>query len=181
MDWVDDLRAILPPPAEVRSVPAPADWARVEGEAKSRFPDDYKEFLAIWGQAYVGGFLFPYSPAADTPSASELGSNVEYVSRALSSLKAHNPASYTNPVFPEEGGFLAGGRTDNGDFIGWMTIGQAPEQWPAAVWGTEDRAPQVFQGMGFGELMLGIVSGEVRPEAFPGDLWDDLPLPLADI
>ena len=84
-----------------------------------------------------------------------------------------------SPVFPQGDSFLAGGRTDNG-FISWMVTGEVAEQWPAAVWGTENRAPQVFDGMGFGELMLGILSGEVRTEAFPDDLRDDLPLQLAD-
>lgn len=176
MDWIDELRAVLPPPAEVRNVPSAEDWSRVETSLGARFPDDFKAFLSTWGQIYVGGFMFPYSPAASTPSASELASNADYVGSALSTLKAHNPASYSAPVFPEEGGFLAGGRTDNGDFIGWMARGGSPEHWPAAVWGTEARAPEVFEGMGFGDLMLGMVKGETRPKEFPDDLWDDLPL-----
>lgn len=172
MDWYQELQAVMPPPAETR--PAP-DWAAAEAALKTRLPGDFKRYTETWGPAYVGRFFYSCSPADPNPNV-DLVENAEYVSHALSTLKGDHPDTYTAPVFPEEGGFLANGRTDNGDFLGWMTQGSDPDAWPAAVWGDEDGTPQVFQGIGFGEMMLGIVSGSLRPDAFPADVWDTVPL-----
>ena len=35
--------------------------------------------------------------------------------------------------------------------------------------------PQVFEGVTFGPFLVGLVTGSIRPEAFP-DLWTDTPL-----
>lgn len=81
-------------------------------------------------------------------------------------------------MFPEAGGFLAWGLTDNGDFLGWMVMGRDPEAWPAAVWREEDGTPEVFEGTGFGALLTGIVTGTIRPAAFPDDVWNEVPLTM---
>lgn len=175
MDWVDQLQTVLVAPAEPSGQPSAADWARVATETNLTFPSDFKQFLNTWGQAYIGGFLFPYSPNGTT-RANELQSGVEYVSRALTTLKSHHPDSMPAPVFPEKGGFVAGGISDNGDFIGWMTVSSDPDQWPVAVWGHEDDVPEVFEGTGFGAFILGVVQGDIRPVAFPSGLWNKVPL-----
>ena len=57
-------------------------------------------------------------------------------------------------------------------------VDEAVEAWPAAVWGEEDGAPEVFEGTGFGALLTGIVTGTIRPAAFPDDVWDEVPLTM---
>ena len=59
-----------------------------------------------------------------------------------------------------------------------MVTGRDPEAWPAAVWGKEDGTPEVFEGAGFGGLMAGIVTGTIRPAAFPADVWDEVALAM---
>lgn len=136
--------------------------------------------MKTWGPSFIGRFMFAFSPAGEQPGG-ELVRNAEYVSGALSQLKAHHSHRMTAPVFPEPGGFLSMGRTHNGDFIGWMTTGGQPENWPVAVWGDEDDSPQVFEGMAFGEFILGVVSGTLRPEAFPDDVWKPVPVTVEPI
>ncbi|ARJ71025.1 hypothetical protein [Paracoccus contaminans] len=179
MDWYTDLAAIMPPPAETRAA-APQDWAAAEAALNTALPDDFKRYAETWGPAYVGGFLYTCAPAHQNSNV-DLVENARYVSDALSTLKSHHPDRYSAAVFPEAGGFLANGRTDNGDFLGWMTRGSDPNAWPAAIWGDEDGAPQVFEGMGFGQMIHGIVAGTLRPEAFPDGLWKATPLDAAQL
>lgn len=176
MDWYQDLQSIMPPPAETRAADtAPLDWAAAEAALKVTLPADFKRYAETWGPAYVGRFFYTCVPGNPNGNV-DLVQNARYVSDALMTLKAHHPDTYTAPVFPEEGGFLANGRTDNGDFLGWMTRGSDPDAWPAAIWGDEDGAPQVFEGTGFGQMMLGIVTGRLRPEPFPDGVWKTVPL-----
>lgn len=170
MDWATELHRVMPPPAEIRAAPSAADWTAAETELGVTLPADYKQFLSVWGAPSIGRFFYLFAPGHPNPVA-DLKKKADYVTYALSTLKAHHPRTYTAPVFPEAGGFLAWGITDNGDFLGWMVTGNDPDQWPAAVWGEEDGTPEVFEGIGFGGLLLGIVTGSIRPEAFP-DIWD---------
>ena len=173
MDWLDTLREIAPPPAEVRELPGAAERSAAEAALKVGLPRDYVAFAEAWGPAYVGQFFHVFAPV---PGRNGLVEKARGVTEALSTLKAHHPQRCTAPVFPEAGGFLAWGLTDNGDFLGWMVTGRDPEAWPAAVWGEEDGTPEVFEGTGFGALLAGIVTGSIRPAAFPADVWDELPL-----
>ena len=175
MDWLDTLRQIAPPFAVVREMPSAADVKAAEAALNVSLPRDYVAFTTTWGHAYVGRFFHVFAPV---PGKGGLVSMSQGVTYALSTLKAHHPRTYTGLVYPEEGGFLAWGWTDNADYLGWMVTGSEPDQWPAAVWGEEDGAPEVFDGMGFGQLMVGIVTGTIHPEAFPDGVWRDLPLTM---
>lgn len=180
MDWINELRDIAPPRLEVAAAPTVQDWTAAQAALNACLPEDYKRFMKTWGPSFIGRFMFAFSPAGEQPGG-ELVRNAEYVSGALSQLKAHHSHRITAPVFPEPGGFLSMGRTHNGDFIGWMTTGGQPENWPVAVWGDEDDSPQVFEGMAFGEFILGVVSGTLRPEAFPDDVWKPVPVTVEPI
>ena len=177
MDWSAALRNALPPPAHRAAAPSAADWAAAEAALGVTLPADYKQFLSEWGPAQVGAFFYTLSPGHPNRVV-ELVEKARYVTHALGTLKAHPPRTYTAPVFPDEGSFLAWGLTDNGDFLGWMVTGRDPEAWPAAVWGEEDGTPEVFEGAGFGGLMAGIVTGTIRPAAFPADVWDEVALAM---
>lgn len=173
MDWYQELSQAMPPAAQVQR--ASPDWAGAEAALGVRMPADFKRYVQEWGTPYVGRFLFTCMPGHQNPNV-DLVSHARYVTHALSTLKAQHPDIYTAPVYPEAGGFLSAGRTDNGDFLGWMTRGDDPDAWPAAIWGDEDGTPEVFEGVGFGEMMTGIVTGRLRPNAFPQGLWAHLPL-----
>lgn len=179
MDWYQELMTIMPPPAEIRRA-VPADWAAAETALGLRLPDDFKRYAETWGAPYVGQFFYTCAPNRENPNV-DLVENARYVSEALGTLRRHHPDSFTVPVHPEAGGFLSNGRSDNGDFLGWMVRGDDPNAWPAAIWGDEASTPEVFEGMGFGDMMLGIVKGTLRPDAFPEGVWSSVPLSAENI
>lgn len=90
-------------------------------------------------------------------------------------LKAHHPATFAMPIIPGPGGFLPFGITDNGDYLGWIIAPGDPDRWKVAVLQDEDGMPEVT-GMSFGPFILAFLRGNFRPEAFPDDLYETLPL-----
>lgn len=71
---------------------------------------------------------------------------------------------------------LMGGRTDNGDYLGWVIDRDLPlEQWAFAIWGHEEDVRKL-EGVTFGQFIVGVVKGDIRPEEFPDDIWDAVPL-----
>lgn len=178
MDWFAELNEIMPPPAlEMREgVPDAGQWQHAETQLGVAFPDDFKQFLNHWGEAWYGRFFFVYSPAS-AAAAVRLPDAVEGPAQAYSALKSHHPDQFSLPHFPNAGSLMTCAVTDNGDYIGWIIDPAKPaDTWPVAVWGDEDAVPQVFDGIGFGPFMVSLIKGDIRPEAFPDALWDTVPL-----
>ncbi|MDO5621554.1 MAG: hypothetical protein Q4G24_08810 [Paracoccus sp. (in: a-proteobacteria)] len=97
-------------------------------------------------------------------------------SEAYAILKRHHPTQLIHPNYPESGSMLMGGRTDNGDYLGWVIDRDLPlEQWAFAIWGHEEDVRKL-EGVTFGQFIVGVVKGDIRPEEFPDDIWDAVPL-----
>lgn len=165
MDWLTELTTLLPPPSGVAPI---ENWAAIEADLGTPLPEDFKTYVDLYGSAYVGGFFWANS--ADT--AVEAKRRTE----AYAIQARFFPKTFSLPVFPLQGSLLVWGATDNGDDLGWIASG-APESWPVAVLRHEDGQPEVFQ-MRFGTFMSGVVRGKIRPDAFPTDVFDALPMTL---
>ncbi|SMO45818.1 SMI1/KNR4 family protein [Paracoccus laeviglucosivorans] len=176
--WIDELAELMPPPAiEARgAIAQTADWERAEVELGVKLPADYRAFLDRWGAGSIGPFMHPYTPAAGFHPVITLPSGVTGEARAYASLKENHPASLVWPVYPAHGSLMSFAVTDNGDYVGWLVGPGDPNDWPVAVVDDEYGNMQVFDGLTFGPFLLGVVTGRIRPEAFPDDLWNKTPL-----
>ena len=87
------------------------------------------------------------------------------VFRAMDDGLPEHPYRY----WPEPGGLVPFGSTDNGDYVLWLPCG-APERWSIVVW---DRADGDFEVFDFDltGFLAGLASGAIRPKAFPEDVW----------
>jgi len=104
---LERLRELLPPPAEPVEPGRPDSWPAVEATLGTRLPRDFKAFAERYGSGKVDDFLYLFNPFA----AGQDGNL---------------------PLFPEHGGVLPLGRTDNGDELYWVTDGD-PDDWPVAL------------------------------------------------
>lgn len=182
--WIDELAGVMPPPAaHERGAPAtPQDWARAEAGLGHAIPADFRAFVDRWGPGRIGDFLGLDTPAPGYHPVMTLPGSALSEARAYDKLREHHPASHPWPVFPQPGSFLAFGTTDNGDHLGWIVDEGDPGNWPVAVVDDEYSTREVFEDLRFGPFLLELVTGRLRPRAFPDDLWDSLPLsftPLA--
>ena len=152
-----------------------AAWSEVEEALGVALPGDFKAFSSRWGAVSVGDFLTLYTalpgfhPVITWPSAA-LGQ-----ARAYASLHAHGGDFHPLPAFPQTGSLLSFAVTDNGDYVGWIIKEGNPADWPIAVLDEESRQVETFE-MGVAPFLLGVIAGEIRPRAFPDDLWDGGPL-----
>lgn len=131
---IDRLVAVLPPPDE--PLETQGDWARVESEIGTPLPQDFKDFIARYGTGVINGFLWPKNPFAANKNLSLLR-EIRLQLEGLRGTKEQFPADYPFPLFPDEGGYLPWGTTDNGDVLHWRTQG-APDEWTVAVTAARD-------------------------------------------
>lgn len=161
---IDTLIKVLAPPInpfEAFSGP----WEPIEAELGVGLPQDYKDFIRLYGSGYFLQFLGVYVPRSRNPHL-RLQRVARVVCEGLSSLTPLEDPPY--PYWPARGGLLPFGGTDNGDDLFWLTRG-APDDWKVVV---QDRGFDRFETFDcdLSEFIAGLVTGEIQPEEFPEDL-----------
>lgn len=128
---LERLRQLLPPPAEPVEPGRPDGWAAVEAALGTGLPGDFKAFTELYGSGTVDDFLYLFNPFARGQDGNLLVEK-DRVLAAYRQTRARFPDQLPLPPFPESGGVLPLGRTDNGDELYWVTGGH-PDGWPVAL------------------------------------------------
>jgi hypothetical protein len=134
---IEDLIIIMPPPEapiEVRG----ATWATVENAIGAVLPIDYKKFIEKYGSGRINGFVWIFNPFSERQSIN-LVSQISVQLNALKTLVQDFGEQCPYQLFPQNGGLLPLGITDNGDVIHWLTKG-GPTDWKIVV--NEARGPR---------------------------------------
>jgi len=159
---LNPLLEILPPPKNPVEVPSAEDWSATETQL-SRLPEDYKAFVGRFGTGNVSGFIWILNPASENRYLN-LHSELKPILSALRELReSGEPCPY--PLYPEPGGLLPFGKSENGDALYWLTIGE-PERWPIVVNAARDAVYEKFE-CDMTDFLAGILSRRIRCSVFP--------------
>jgi len=154
------IKVVPPPTAPFEAFDGP--WEPIEAEIGTPLPQDYKDFIRLYGSGYFMEFLGINVPRSWNPNV-RLASDVRVICNMF-----RNDEDLPYPFWPSPGGLLPFGGTDNGDFLFWLPRG-APADWGVVVW---DRGLLGFEAFdcdltGF---LAGLATGEILPREFPEDL-----------
>jgi hypothetical protein len=158
---IEALMAVIPPPVEPTGVFL-GPWEPIEAELGTPLPPDYKDLVRVYGSGYYMEFF-----GIDVPRSPNLNLRLETtVPRACATFFDRDELAY--PLWPDQGGLVPFGATDNGDLLFWLPRG-APRDWGVVVW---DRGLWNFQAFDcdLTSFIAGLATGEIIPEAFPEDL-----------
>lgn len=149
-------------------VPAPeVDWPAVEASLGTALPTDFRVLADNYPTLCIDDFLHVVHPAGEWT----LREQNEQVLGALRGHRDNFPEYVPHPLFPEPGGVLCWGVTDNGDELFWLTEGE-PDEWKVVV--NNDDDGWTFDG-GILSFLSGVLRGEVRcpaiTETFPSPDW----------
>lgn len=162
-----DLVELLPPPSRpVELPPGAGAWDEVETRLGTRLPCDYKAFIELFGSVYIGRFL-----GIRNPFSRSFGYNLEGKLEMLRGYAVDGVGS--RALFPDEGGLLPFGGTDNGNTLFWETTGE-PDAWCVVVDDGGRAEYEVFQGQTMIDFLWRLLSRSAScrffPEDFPGDV-----------
>src|SRR5919197_2982991 len=138
----DRRRAIVPPPAEPVEVGKEADWPAVEAALGTVLPDDYERFTEQYGSGKFDDFLYLFNPFAPAGQDGNLLYEKDAVLAAYAETRAKFPDRLPWPPFPEAGGGLPLGGSDNRDELYLVTEGK-PDAWKIALLGSRGRPFEV--------------------------------------
>lgn len=118
---IGDLVAVMPTPNVPFEASSADAWASVEARLGTSLPDDYKEFIGLYGSGRIANFLWIFNPFSSNKNLN-LEQQIELQSSVLGELESYGEK---NPYksFPAPGGVLPFGITDNGDVVFWRTAG----------------------------------------------------------
>lgn len=163
---LENLVRIMRPPE--RPLAPSGDWQAVAAAVGSALPSDYKAYIARFGTGRVSGFLWVYNPFEENRNLNLL-SRFPVVLAGDREIRESFPDDVPEPLFPEQGGLLPWGGTDDGDRLYWRTRGH-PDSWPVVVW--ESRGPKyesyAFSMTGF---LLAWLNNEITVPVFPPEDW----------
>jgi hypothetical protein len=164
---LDRLRQLLPPPAHPVELGRPDGWAQVERALGTGLPGDYKAFTERYGSGMVDDFLYLFNPFTQGPGWQPAGRK-DRVLAAYGQTRARFPDRLPLPAFPEPGGVLPLGRTDNGDELYWVTEGD-PDRWPVAL--LESRAAlQELHRMPVTGFLAALAANQLTSRILPDDV-----------
>jgi hypothetical protein len=164
---LERLRELLPPPDDPVEPGRPDGWAEVEAAIGTALPEDFKAFTELYGSGKVDDFLYLFNPFAAGEDGNLLAEK-DRVLAAYADTRARFPGRLPLPPFPEPGGVLPLGRTDNGDELYWVTEGD-PGDWPVAL--VESRAArQEVHPMPVTGFLAALAAGELATRVLPAAL-----------
>lgn len=164
---VNDIIAIMSPPSTPFEVPAKGQWLNVESQLGTALPDDYKEFVQVYGTGSVDNFLWIFNPVSKNENINLLA-QIKTQLAVLIELQSYGE-TIPYKLFPAEGGLLPFAITDNGDVLFWQSVGD-PNDWTVLV--NEARSPEwaVFD-MPMSKFLFEILSRRrgcnIFPKSFP--------------
>jgi len=154
------IKAVPPPVRPFEAFHGP--WEPIEAALGIALPADYKDLVRLYGRGYWFEFL-----GIDVPRASNRHVRLESkVPAVCDSFEGLEDLPY--PMWPDAGGLLPFGSTDNGDYLLWLPR-SSPQAWGVVVW---DRGFQAFEAFDcdMTDFLAGLATGDVAPKEFPTDL-----------
>ena len=164
---IETLLKVLPPPAEpFETFDGP--WEPIEAALGVVVPQDYKDFVRIFGNGSFLDFLMVLIPRSRSYNLWIVPS----VRRAREMFRGLDDVPYT--LWPHPQGLILCGGTDDGDSLFWLPR-PAPEPWSIVVW---DRGFGEFETFecDLTDFLAGLVTGEILPKQFPDGLLPCEPL-----
>jgi hypothetical protein len=154
---VEELRRLVPPPATPHG--ADGDWVTCERELQLRLPEDYKDFISIYGSGTLCN-LFEISSPFSSPLLWKTGVRDWWVRWArIYDCFGEIPRVLPYARYPTVPGLLPWATYGTVDVLSWYTAGE-PHQWRVVY---DERHEEFFEvpGLGFAEFLVAAMKGVV--------------------
>ncbi len=161
---LERLREIAPPPGEPLEAGDPRRWPEVEAALGTALPDDYKAFIELYGSGKFDDFLYLLNPFARDASGSLLHER-DTMLAAYAETRAKFPERLPLPPYPEPGGLLPLGRSDNGNELYWLTEGE-PAAWGVVAFAARSTRHEIHHHPVTGFLAR-LLSAELETSVLP--------------
>jgi len=165
----NDLVNVLPPPITPSENDVDRSWTDIESRLGISLPDDYRKYIRRYGSGCIGAFIWPFNPFSKNENLN-LEFQVAARTRALRTSKEQFSIVLPFPLYPQEGGLLPWGATDNGDVLFWLTEG-CPNEWSVVINEARAEIYERYQST-MTDFLHNLISARISSEIIPSDFID---------
>jgi len=112
--YLEKLKALMKVPKQIYNAGNSQAWEEYQAKYHCEFPFDYKEFINTYGTGGINNFMWILTPYESNEEIN-LWQRAEIMSESYSYMKDLSPQKHHYSIYPDEGGLLPWGYTDNGD------------------------------------------------------------------
>jgi hypothetical protein len=160
----------LVPPPEL-PVGNKGNWLEVERALGTALPQDYKAFVSNYGSGSLDSFIRVLTPFSRNRFLNLLEQGRETLNAFQVTKREIGHPSL--PLFPDAGGLLQWGQTDNGDLLCWLADGD-PAGWRSALLQARGVRMEIYRES-MTSLLEGLLSSRNRSALLPDDFPSDSP------
>jgi hypothetical protein len=163
MKFEEFCQIIQPPETPVENGET-EEWGRVEKAIGTRLPNDYKNYINVFGTGCLANFLWVFNPFTRNTNLNLLN-QVTVQLNAITTLEEEFGEKSPYQVYPTPGGLLPWGITDNGDVLFWLTNDE-PDYWNVVICSARGREYEEFEATIIDflhRLIFEAVSSEIIP------------------
>jgi hypothetical protein len=151
----------MPPPDD--PCEASGSWEAAESTLGTTLPYDYKMFIESYGSGYIGEMpLYVNNAFSTRPSINLRKASLAIAAAYQRLIDGGYNMPYT--LFPQPLGLLPWGRTGNGDYLHWRTVG-SPDKWFVVVWDCGETEFKSFDQLNFIQFLTELLAGRI--DVFP--------------
>lgn len=158
---IHEIVTLLPPPKLPKN--NIGDWRAVATDIGIELPRDFKDFTELYGSVKFCDYLFVHTPFPWSQRARSFRLDIGREYDAIPGGRTNVPY----PDFPNTGGLLVAGATDNGDLFSWITEGD-PDEWGIFFWVFPGLHAFTFRDLNLTGFLAEILS--LRSPLFPDHL-----------
>lgn len=159
---------ILPVPQRENIITDENIWMDIQNKLCVEFPDDYKEFINIYGPGSINKFIWVFSPFTENENLSYL-KKFNDMKFAYQYMQKEFPLRYSMKYFDHDDGLLPWGITDNGDELYWYC-----ENGTRSIIVMEARYAKIYKyDMELTEFICKLLNKEIQCAAFPVDFFGE--------
>ena len=168
---INELLALVPPPPRTNESVEVFSWQDIEAALKTRLPGDYRDFGRTYGSGQFEDGTFDF--LVINPLAERYLEIIKGDIEIWQSRRESAPTEFPAELFPAEPGMLPWGMDVDGGMMGWLRIGDDPEQWSVVTKGSDDDSFEEFK-MSFTTFMAKALRREIRPRLWRPDFPEDI-------
>jgi hypothetical protein len=158
---LDKLTALVKPPSHPLDVATDADWARAEAQIGFRFPSDLVAVNRVYGRGFFDDFIVLLNPVSTRFNVLTFAMDADVLEQTLEGY--HDDVRSGRAVGLAFEGLVPIGYTINGDEL-FFCRGAGRSLIMLA--GSRGSSFELFESK-FSDLLLGLLHGTIRAEAFP--------------
>jgi hypothetical protein len=174
MFGLDELKAVLPPPAKPRITLTDKDWIALFQCIGTRLPGDFVQTYKAYGDGYFYSKSHRRSANVTLYAGALAAPFLGLVPKRLTELrvlKEKRPKCVPFPLYWEPGGLLPWGRATNGTDFCWQVRGELVDDWQVVLLRAARGEHETFEMSAIQFLaraIAGTVSPRLLPTGFPG-------------